>query len=314
MIWKLRPSDYDLVLWTDFQAQTNVWALAFARRLGLYRFKSAFVEHHPPDEPSRFSKMLPPAMCPERIRLHGLTILVLSRVLQSQWQERVGQGTKVEYVPYGLWPCTLPQSRRASARSILGIPAGARVLLIFGVQAVHRKHLDTLLQAAEGFSPQKPLWLLFVGASLGNEPHPFSNWKGHGVEVRIENSFVSEELVETYFAATDAVWANYRNFPGASGVLLHAMGFGRLSLSANEGEIGALCKEHHLGVIVESESPQSLRDTLAQFVDMPEADQVKWEHDVAVLAQQYAWPEMAQQLLEKTGFTLTPCVNLSHRE
>ena len=314
IVWQLKSTQYDVVIWTDFQAQANVWALALARRIGLFRFRLAFVEHHPPDEFGGVERLLPAAINSHRLRLNGLTMLVMSKALQSQWRVLLGQGAEVRYVPWGLWPRPLPGSRRASARKALGIPAEARVLLVFGVQAIQRKHLDTLMAAVSGFIPQKPLWLLFVGASLGKEPHLFANWKGPGVETRIENSFVSEEQVETYFSAADASWANYRNFPGASGALFQAMGFGRLSLCSGEGEIGALCRELNLGPIVASSTPQAIRDGLTRFIEMTETDQAKWEHDVAEVSRQYSWPEIGRQVMEEMGFPLPLRIEFSPAE
>jgi glycosyltransferase involved in cell wall biosynthesis len=190
------------------------------------------------------------------------------------------------------------------ARQALGISGDARVLLVFGVQAVKRKHIDTLLQATTGFTPKNKLLLLFVGASLGHEPHPFSGWQGTEVEVRIEEGFISEERVELYFAAADAVWANYRDFPGASGALLQAMGFGRLALSSNEGEIGSLCRTHNLGPLVASSSVAHLRVALDQFVALSKVSQAEWEMQIATTAKRYAWPQTARQILSRLGFSL----------
>ena len=304
MIWKLRPGDYDLVLWTDFQAQGNLWPLTMARILRLYRFRTAFIEHHPPDECHKLAKLLPETLRPDRVRIFGLPMFVFSKNLHVLWEERLKSPGIVNYVPWGVWPNPLTERHRARARQVLGISEHARVLLVFGVQAVKRKHIDTLLQALAGFPPTKPLLLLFVGAILGREAHPFSGWQSPGAEARIEAGFISEERVELYFAATDAVWTNYRNFPGASGALLQAMGFGRLALSSNEGEIGALCREYNLGPLVASSSATHLRDALDQFVTLPKAHQLEWENQIASTAQRYAWPQTARQVMSHLGFLL----------
>lgn len=303
MIWKLRSRDFDLVLWTDFQAQDNVWALAIARRLGLYQFRSAFFEHHAPEATGRFARWLPTSLTPPRMRLQGLPMVVLSRALQEQWRSLLGKNADVEYLAHGLWPCPMPQERRTGARRRLGIPEDARVLLVFGVQAAHRKHLDTLRQSVIGYVPDKPLWLVFVGATLGNAPHPFADWSDPAIQVRLVNGFVPEAEVEDYFAAADAAWANYRAFPGASAVLLHAMGFGRLSLASSEGEIGALCSEHNLGLIVSAPNISALREALDAFVKLPGVEQAQWEQKVVSIAGQYAWPKVAERLLAQFGLT-----------
>jgi glycosyltransferase involved in cell wall biosynthesis len=302
IIWQVRPQEYDLVLWTDFQAQANLWPLTLARILRLYRCKTAFFEHHPPDEQATFSARLPRMLGPDRIRLAGLTMFVFSKQLHNQWEARLGSGGNVAYAPWGVWPQPLSGEHRRRARHVLGLDEQARVLLVFGVQAVKRKHIDTLREAAASLVPRKPLLLLFVGASLGQESHPFSGWPRDGIEARIEEGFIPEDKVKDYFASADAVWANYRDFPGASGALLQAMGFGRLSMASSEGEIGFLCREHNLGPIVASPNPEHLRTALEQFVTMPAEQQSTWEHAIAAVATHYAWPRVALQLMSQLGF------------
>lgn len=304
IIWRVRPQKYDLILWTDFQAQPNVWPLRLASFLRLYRFKTAFVEHHPPDEQGKLSALLPRALGTDRIRLSGLTMVVFSKYLLDQWEARLGTGNNLACVPWGVWPQPVSETRRTLARQTFGIDDQVRVLLVFGVQAVRRKHIDTLLEATASFSPQKPLVLLFVGATL-DQPHPFSGWSRDGIEVRIEDGFIPEDKVEEYFAAADAVWANYRDFPGASGVLLQAMGFGRLSIGSSEGEIGVLCREHHLGLMAASPSADHLRATLEQLISMPLEERLTWEHEIAETAVRYAWPQVASQMMARLGFTET---------
>ena len=301
MIWKLRIQDYDLVLWTDLQAQSNIWPLRVARMLGLYRHRTVFIEHHPPDEYDGWKKSLATRLKLHQLRVGDLLMFVLSRTLRDQWQLCLGDHGHVKYVPHGVWPRTLPHSSRIRDREAMGISTNARVLLVFGVQAVKRKHLETLLQAVSGFVPDKPLLLIFAGATLGKEPHPFSDWQETGVGVRIDNSFISEAQVELYFSIADAVWANYRDFPGASGVLLQAMGFGRLSISSPEGEIGTLTREYQLGLLLESNRVDHLRNTLNTFVTLSCERQLAWERDIAGMAQRFTWPETARKIMAEVG-------------
>lgn len=297
MIWKLRTQDYDLVLWTDFQAQSNIWPLRLARMLHLYRHRTAFIEHHPPDEYEGWGKWVSARINLDRLRLAGLPMFVFSRALRDQWRACLGDHGDVKYVPHGVWPRPLLDSNRTRAREAMGIPRDARVLLVFGVQAIKRKHLDTLLQAVSGFVRDKPLLLFFAGATLGNEPHLFADWQGTGVAVHIDNSFISETQVELYFSIADAAWANYRNLPGASGALFQAIGFGRLSISSPEGEIGTLTREYQLGLLLESNRVEHLRNTLNVFATMPRERQLAWERDIAAMAQRFTWPETARQVL-----------------
>lgn len=154
IIWQVRPQKYDLILWTDFQAQPNVWPLRIASFLRLYRFKTAIVEHHPPDEQGKLSALLPRALGTDRIRLSGLTMVVFSKYLLDQWEARLGTGNNLACVPWGVWPQPVSETRRTLARQTFGIDDQVRVLLVFGVQAVRRKHIDTLLEVAASFPPR----------------------------------------------------------------------------------------------------------------------------------------------------------------
>lgn len=301
IIWKLRPRDYALALWTDFQAQPNVWPLAIARLLRLYRFRSAFFEHHPPEEEKGLLRLLPGKVAFHRARLAKLNMFVFSKALLNLWEARIGTKTGLNYVPHGLWPKPAPDARRNASRNALGIDQHARVLLVFGVQAIKRKHIDTLYEAVSSFSSDKRLMLIFAGASFKREPHPFSEWRQNNIDVRSEEGFIPEDKAEDYFYAADAIWANYRDFPGASGALLQAVGYGRLSITSSEGEIADLSRENNLGIAVEAPDAAHLKNALEEFVAMSSETQVGWEQHISSVAQQYAWPLVARAILAKLG-------------
>ena len=296
VIWRLRPKDFDLVLWTDFQAQINLWPLAIARGLGLYRFKSAFFEHHPPESPRRRRVG---GLVRARIRVSGVPMFVFSKDHRDAWRRHLGSSAHIEYVPYGVWPSSASQAARLKARQDLDLPSDARIVLVFGVQAVRRKNLDTLTEALRGFLSTKPVVTLFVGKTIGADAHPMSQWNEPRPVVRVDNRFVTEEEAATYFAACDAVWANYRSFPGASGVLLQAMGRGRLVIGCADGEIGDLSRTHSLGLIVGGPSLGAVRSALSELVDMPIGDQLQWETRIAEVGRAYSWPSVMGRLLRR---------------
>lgn len=302
IIWKTKPCDHDLVLWTDLQAHGNIWPFVFARLFHVYRHRSAFVKHHrPPKLGGNVARYLRRMIPFDRVRLAGLKMIVFSEALKDEWEKYTGRTNTVTYVPWGVWPTPSSHGDRLVARDELGIDEGARVILIFGVQAVHRKNLDTLAKALEHFAPRNTFYFLFIGMAAKDEPHPFSAWRSQDkkVKVVIENDFVEESKVRKYFAVADRVWANYRDFPGASGVLLQAMGYGRLVIASNQGEIASLCRHHNLGQTVRPGDPSDLRALLSEIDDMPHHEQLEWEKSIISTANAYAWPRIADQLLEK---------------
>jgi len=308
MIWKLKPAHYDIVLWTDFQAQANVWALRWATAAGLYRFRTAFFEHHPPEDEGRRQAKAPSWFDAGRTRVGRTPMIVLSSAHLEAWRARLGPEACIKQVPYGLWPAFCDEHARKVARAGLGLLEDAYVLLVFGVQAVRRKHLDTLLEAMSGFAPTRPMTLVFAGRTLHGTTHPFSGWSAPNVSVRFVDGFVPEELTTKLFAASDVVWANYRDFPGASGVLQQALGFGRLSLASSDGEIGRLCREHNLGPLVESGTPDAIRSCLGRLLSLRHADQIDWEARLRAIATQYSWVSvmaaLASQLLDAPAVPL----------
>jgi glycosyltransferase involved in cell wall biosynthesis len=296
LIWKLRPRDFDLVLWTDFQAQSNVWALTLARACGLYRFRTALCEHHPPEHDPRWTGRALSLFELARYRLGGVPMVVFSEDHLQAWRERLGATAKIEYVPYGLWPTPLDDRARVQARQELELPSEARVLLVFGVQAIRRKHLDTLLAAVDGLAPNSRLLLLFVGRNVNRSAHPFAG-RNLPVGIRFDDRFVPEAEAARYFAAADAVWAAYRDFPGASGVLLQAIGHGRLSITSDSGEIGRLSSRHDIGLMVASPTPERLHEALQRFIALDPERQRDMERRCQHLASSFSWDAVMPQLL-----------------
>ena len=289
VIWRMKPANFDLVLWTDFQAQANVWPLAITRRLGVYRFRSAFFEHHPPEDEGSEEPHHASILDVQRLRLGNVPMIVFSRSHLASWRARLGMKPHIEYLPYGVWPRPLDSNARAEARVQLNIAPEVRVVLVFGVQAVKRKNLDTLLDALQGFSPRRPLMLLFVGKTIGGQAHPFLGWNAVDITVRVDDRFVSESDMNRYFAATDAVWANYRDFPGASGALQQAIGFGRMVIASDGGEIHEICKEHQLGITVESPTSEGIQNSFVQLLDIDGPTQLELERHIANVASRYSW-------------------------
>lgn len=301
MLWRLRPGDHDLVLWTDFQAQSNVWPLALARALRLYRQRTVLFEHHPPYDGLRRKRV---GLDLEQHRLRRLTMVLLSRAHLALWRDRLGPAQDLHYVPYGVWPQPAGETERLAARAALGIAPDARVLLVFGVQAVQRKHLDTLHAALLDYPDDAALTVLFTGRTLGPSPHPFAQWSRPGIDVRLEDRFVSDEEAARHFAAADAVWTCYRDFPGASGVLLQCIGFGRIAIGAAEGEIGELCRQHALGPVVAEATPPAVRVALQQALHLPAEARRAWESRIAAQAAAFAWPVSMRQLMQQLALTL----------
>lgn len=242
LIFQVRRNAFDLVYWTDFEPdnQQSSWPLSLAALLGLYRFRTAFTEHHNFNwSKHRWQRLFRL----DRIRLRQIEMFVHSRKLLEWIRLNMKWRKKGHFIPWGLWPDSSSEEERNAARAEFGIASDARVLLVFGVQAIRRKEIDTLADALRTLQLDKPLVVLFAGKRINDEPHPFEDPELVGkanLVVRHHEAFIPNESVKAFFAAADAVWAYYGSFIGASGVLAQSIAFGRLPICATTSESGDL--------------------------------------------------------------------------
>lgn len=300
IIWQTRKGDYDLVYWTDFEPdnQQSTWPLGLASLLGLYRHRTAFTEHHNFTwSRHRWQRLFRL----DRIRLRHLELFVHSRQLLDWIRLNMQWPDKGHYLPWGLWPDPADDSDRADARAALGIPLGARVLLVFGMQAIRRKNIDTLAEALRDLSLAVPLVVLFVGKRIRDEPHPFDAptlASKPNLIVQHEEAFIPNDRVRTYFAAADAVWAYYGDFLGASGVFAQALAHARLPICAAASESGELCRRYNVGLPTPSDDVAGVRSTLARFLGMDRGQQAALEAATKTAAEAMSWPKVARGILD----------------
>jgi len=302
LILKVPAENWDLIYWTDFDSgnQRKLWPVALARMVGLYPHRTGFTEHYSFQWRSPLSRRMHRYLSLDRRRVGDFDMVVHSQDLLAQIRRIMAVEDLGRYVPWGLWPIPASDADRVKARAALGLAADTRVLLVFGWQAVHRKNIDALALAAGKFQTGANLTLLFVGKHKDSEPHPFKDASWH-VDVRFDQDFVTEERTRQYFEACDAVWANYRGFLGASGVLQQSMSHGRMVLSQASGEIGELSRRHDLGLIVPSESADDLKAVLDRFIGLSVEEQARYEANARQAADRYEWSMIGRAILEKHG-------------
>ena len=295
----IRPGSYDLVYWTDFNPdnQQSTWPLGLASLLGLYRHRTAFTEHHNFSwNKHRWQRLFKL----DRIRLRNIEMFVHSKKLLDWIRLNMDWPDKGHFVPWGLWPTPANTEDRRQARVQLGIAENARVLLVFGLQAIRRKQIDTLADAIRGLSLEKPLVILFAGVQVEDAPHPFKHpelTEKHNLQVQHHTAFIEDDAVKALFAAADGVWAYYGFFMGASGVLAQAISFGRMSICASTGESNEICNNYHVGVSTPTDDLDGVKAVISRFINMDASEQVRMETAAIEASHTLAWPNTARQIM-----------------
>jgi glycosyltransferase involved in cell wall biosynthesis len=296
----VRPGTYDLVYWSDFKSdnQQSTWPLGLASLLGLYPHRTAFTEHHNFSwNRHRWQRLFRL----DRIRLRRIEMFVHSRKLLEWIRLNMNWPAVGHYVAHGLWPDPTSDEERTIARRNLGIADDARVLLVFGLQAVRRKEIDTLAEAIRRMTLDRPLVLLFAGMKVKDEPHPFDMpelTQKANLHIRHHESFIPDEAVKSFFAAADAVWAYYGAFIGASGVLAQAIAFGRLSICSDTGESGEICRQYRIGLLAPTGDLAGVQAALSTFMSMSAAEQASFEAATHDAARELAWPNITRQIMD----------------
>ena len=201
---------------------------------------------------------------------------------------------KIEYLPDPAARHEALPSRQA-ARTQLGIPSDARVVLLYGEIAA-RKGVFALLDAAADEACSRQLHVLLAGryerADLMLEQPAYRTLMEQHRLHRVEG-FVDDAGERTVLAATDCMWVGYTDFYLMSGVMVLA---GRHSLpviASREGLIGYWTRERDTGIAVNTRERSSVIAALNRVVREPEqlarmgrnGVNAFSEHEPAVLAQ-----------------------------
>lgn len=185
----------------------------------------------------------------------------------ADWAEKSGLpgAEKVAYLPdVASFQNSYP---RDQARSELGIPSDALVLLLYGALSERKGVADALAAAAHPTCPAMVCLLLaggqdsFTREAMAGSAAVQLRQQGRLIELP---KFLDDREESLVFQAADLVWLGYRHWFGSSGVLLQAATAGRAVLAMNEGVVGWLVERHKLGFSIDSTDPAAVAHCLAQ--------------------------------------------------
>lgn len=156
---------------------------------------------------------------------------------------------------------------KKEARSKLGLPQDENILLYFGV-LTFEKGIDILLNAIKTLDEKFKLVIagrpVYFNKTFIDK---FKNSLSDPERIISHLDYIPEDKVPLYFISSDVVILPYRKtFLGTSGVLQQACGAGKPVIVSNVGEVGYTVKKFNLGIVVEPESVDSLREGIKKFL------------------------------------------------
>jgi len=185
----------------------------------------------------------------------------------------------------------------SEARAILGLPTDVRMILLFGV-AGRGKGADILIRALENVPPD--IMVCIVGKTGGLYESSWGDvsklrqagWCEN--RLRIVDRFVTEEEMQNYYAACNAVVIPYRApFVGTSTHLRRASEHGKAIIACDQYHMGGCVREYGLGLTFDPDSSASLAEKLLVFKDKPQS----WFDQILINSQHL----LAEESWERIG-------------
>jgi glycosyltransferase involved in cell wall biosynthesis len=161
---------------------------------------------------------------------------------------------------------------KAVARSQLGVPPGASLVVLFG-EISARKGVNFLLEAAADPQCRDQIHVLLAGrcrdrAALVTSG-PFQRLAAAG-RIHLVEGYVRGAEERQVIAAADCMWVGHTDFYGTSGVMVLAARHALPVLATEEGLIGYLARQHRIGVIIQPKNRASVVAALNRLVEQPE--------------------------------------------
>jgi glycosyltransferase involved in cell wall biosynthesis len=226
-------------------------------------------------------------------------LIVLDDLLKSELLSRLKlsgpAGNKVHVLPLGMDEVQSLNDKEG-ARRRLNLSQDETVFLLFGGLRKD-KRIDLALEAIKGLPSCR---LLIAG-----EP---DDYDAAGVQELIrtlgcENSvsteirYIDEDRMHDYFLASDAVILPYAaDFQGQSGILTKACSHGKSVIASDVAAVGKTVRESGIGLVVEPESADRLKEAINEFLLLKPEDRVQMEANSRSLATAQSWNSVCSQL------------------
>lgn len=177
---------------------------------------------------------------------------------------------RVRYLPDTCNTYTL--TAKAAARTQLGIPGNAKLILAYG--ALHqRKGIFHLIRAMVRPDCPKEVHLLLAGSQDSAVKDFLAGPAAASLlaegRLHLLPGYVPEELVPALLSASDAMWIGYIDFYTMSNILVLAARHHLPCITSSQGIIGYLARKHQIGLTVDPRSEESVLKVLRTIVEQP---------------------------------------------
>jgi D-inositol-3-phosphate glycosyltransferase len=214
--------------------------------------------------------------------------------------------TKIAVVPPGVDLSRFHPIDRAEAKARLGIPCGEHTVLFAG-RIEPLKGIDTLLQAMSILQARHPQAVENTTvAIIGGDPWAdtldaeMARLQTLRAELGIHDlvTFLGakdQDILPSYYAVADMVVmpSHYESF---GMVALEAMAMGTPVIASEVGGLAHLIQHSINGFHVPSRDPEALAERILQLLQAPMLRK-QLGHNAWTYAQQYAWPNIVQCML-----------------
>ncbi|MEO1298492.1 MAG: glycosyltransferase [Cyanobacteria bacterium J06636_16] len=202
------------------------------------------------------------------------TLFCLDPFAVEQINQLTGKSQAV-YLPDPV-PLTTPLTQEAATfRNKLEISVKRKVFLLFGALN-RRKGIHEIIEAFHHLSDEqlKSVCFLIVGKLSNSEAALIQTSlealkASRPIQIVLQDDFVSEETVPTYFHMADIVLAVYQQHVGMSGILVRAAAAEKPTICSDYGLMGEVTRQYQLGLLVDSKSSDKIAEAIAQCLDLP---------------------------------------------
>ncbi|MCV3765726.1 glycosyltransferase [Rhizobium sp. TRM95796] len=214
---------------------------------------------------------------------------------------------KCHVFPHGNYVGSYPMRQSTEeARQHLLIPEQNTVFGFVGQLRAY-KGLEKLISSFDKIqSKYEAIDLLIAGKAV--YPTPAGYWERMAIfkkSITVHEGFVPDELLQTYFSASDVIVLPYENILTSGSVMLSAT-FGKPVIAP---ALPTLAEIHQAGFTIsyDPQDPDGLTLALEQFLSTSDEVRVEMRRAALDFAERFAWPDISDALetamleLEKSG-------------